>query len=123
MKTIKTFMVHLLAVCWIVLVISGMAMFSSPHGAGVAGWKFLYLRKSTWILIHMNFAILFNTLVFIHIVQRWKTLWSRYSQFTKVIALIVVFLMLSLTVLRVFPFNKTLDIRKSMRNQYSSGKL
>ena len=59
----------LILISSIVMVISGVVVFFSPHShvAGFSGWKFMNLGKRGWMSLHVDSALLFAIVFFFHV--------------------------------------------------------
>jgi len=60
----------LLIVVFIIVVLSGIALYLAPSGkiAKMIGWTFLGLSKDTWKNLHIHFGLIMIGLVVVHIV-------------------------------------------------------
>lgn len=70
----------LIAVSFIVLVLSGVMLFVSPPGriANWTDWTLLGLRKQEWTALHIAFSLLFLVVAIVHVVLNWRPMVSYF---------------------------------------------
>ncbi|MHB0959463.1 MAG: DUF4405 domain-containing protein [Pirellulaceae bacterium] len=75
---IRGFVSLLLALSFLVAVVSGSVLFMTPRGrvANWTGWTLAGLTKHEWTALHMNACLLMLTGSVVHLVLNWRVFWS-----------------------------------------------
>ena len=75
---LRSFTSLLLAISFVVLGLSGIALYFTPKGriAHWTGWTLLGLGKEEWAGLHTNFALLFFIAAGVHWFLNWSLFWS-----------------------------------------------
>jgi len=71
----------LVALCFLMLAVTGMVLFISPPGrvANWTNWSVLGLRKSEWGGIHIWFGLLFLMVSVWHLVLDWRPMLNNFK--------------------------------------------
>jgi hypothetical protein len=112
---------------FVMIALSGLALYLRPEGsvARWTGWALLGLDKKSWEGVHAIFCITFVMVAVVHLGLNWKTL-IRYLRekaesglrlrWEWVAALALMGSIMVLSVLRVSPFYKVMELRSKIKD-------